>query len=86
MTKPKNAKRRRHSIPKDASPSDFMTASEARGEAAWVVMHALLRRIPRSICKRAMVAAYANCDSLNVKAITNEVESLFWNIEFRDEA
>lgn len=77
---------RRNPVPEKAETNDFMTAAEARGEAAWMVMHALLRPIPRSMCKSAMAKCYAECDSLGIDAITDEVESLFWNIEFRDQA
>lgn len=87
MAKPKSApRRRRNPVPDKAEASDFMTAAEARGEAAWMVMHALLRRIPRSMCKSTMAKCYAEADSLGIDAITEEVESLFWNIEFRDQA
>lgn len=78
------ATQRRHAV--DPSDRDFMTAAEARGEAAYLVTRILLRRIPRSMCRSVLAQAYAESDALGVEAITSEVEGLFSGIEFDDQA
>ena len=77
---------RRYPITPEERDSSFMTAAEARGAAAWMVMHALLRRIPRAMCKSVMAQCYYEIDSRGDQAVAAEVESLFWNIDFRDQA
>lgn len=81
-TKKKAAQRRRHPVTQAQWP--FYTTAEAQGEAAWVAMRALLKRIPRSMCKSIMVECYSEADSTGVDAVTEEIETLFWGIDFRD--
>jgi hypothetical protein len=80
-----NAKRR-HIVPLNPTQSDFITAAEARGEAAYLVLEVLLRKIPRSISKSIMVQAYADADRLGIGTITSEVEAIFSNMNFEDQA
>ncbi len=70
----------------DPNEHVFLTPAEARGEAAYLVMHLMLRRIPRSMCKSLMAQAYLQSDSLGIEAVTAEVDALFANIDFRDQA
>lgn len=73
--------RRRHVIQKHWP---LHTPSEAQGEAAHVVMRALLKRIPLSMCKSIMIECYAEADNTGVDAVTEEIESLFWGIDFKN--
>jgi len=83
MATKKNARNpRRHPVTQQQWP--FHTTSEAQGEAAWVAMRALLKRIPRSMCKSIMAECYSEADSAAVDAVTEEIETLFWGIDFRD--
>ncbi|MFT3722103.1 MAG: hypothetical protein QM773_00845 [Hyphomonadaceae bacterium] len=71
---------RRRAIPED--PHSFVTPAEARGEAAYMVLQIMLRQIPQSMCRRIMAGAYVEADTLDVAAITEEIECLFRTIPF----
>lgn len=60
----------------------LMTAAEARGEAAYLVMCLLAKRLPRGMCKGLMMESYVAANQIDIPAITEEVESIFWGIEF----
>lgn len=61
---------------------DFMTAAEVRGEAAYLVLQILVRRLPRPLCLGVMAHAYADADTLGIPEVTAEVNALFSAIEF----
>lgn len=58
----------------------LMTAAEARGEAAYLVTQLLIRRLPQSMRKRLMIESYLAASEVDIPAITEEVESIFWGI------
>jgi hypothetical protein len=69
-------------LPANDAPHALLTAAEARGEAAFLVLSLLLPELPQSMCKRVMVRAHADADSLGIGAITEEVETLFAKVPF----
>lgn len=58
----------------------LITAAEARGEAAYLLMQLLVRRLPQSMRKSLMMESYLAAGELDIPAITEEVESIFWGI------
>lgn len=66
----------------DLEGRDFMTAAEMRGEASYLVLNILLKRIPRSMCMSVMAQAYSEADTLGIDGVTAEVNALFSAIEF----
>lgn len=63
-------------------PSELVTISEARGEAAYIVVEQLLHNLPQSLCRRIMAASFASADHLDIATVTEEVEGLFVKIRF----
>jgi hypothetical protein len=80
MAKSKTTRTRRHPVEEGSGP--FMTLSEARAEAVFLVLEALLPRLSQSVCKSVMAYCYSEADSIGDDAITEEVEFLFHRVRF----
>jgi hypothetical protein len=59
-----------------------MTISEARAEAVFLVLTALLPRLSQSVCKSVMAHCYSEADSIGDEMITEEVEFIFHRVRF----
>ena len=55
----------------------ILTGSEARAEAAYIVLEIILKRLADSERKRVQAEAYVAADDCGVDAIKSEVECLF---------
>lgn len=80
MARTKTSRVHRHLV--TDKPHELLTGAEARAEAAYMVLEAVLSELPPSMYRRVMARSFVAADALRISAVTEEVECLFTGITF----